>query len=339
MMQVLRHVFYVIYSFLKMYMYGGFALLRQILETHMREEQLLHTGYVAIVTGGSEGIGFEVSRGLVSKNVHVVIGSRCIEEGKHAVAKIREEYPNAKVDWLCLDLSSLKSVQEFTYSFLAMGLPLHILVNNAGIMFAPYNETEDGLEEHFQVNYLSHFYLTLLLLDLLKDSGADNSYSRIINVSSVVHQVGSLDIDNLCKRHENWWEYSPHAAYSDSKLAVTVASFMLAKKLKEEKSKVTVNVVHPGIVRTRLYRHVHWCIKWLLDIVAILCYKTPETAADTVLYLALSNSLEGDTGCYYDNSHKTRPHDTSHDRVLQEKLWHRSCEIIEHLTQTELKHK
>ncbi|CAG2211301.1 DHRSX [Mytilus edulis] len=311
--------FFVVYSFLKIYIYGAFALLRQILQTHKKEEQRLHTGYVAIVTGGSAGIGFEVSRGLVSKNVHVVIGSRCIEEGKTAVAKIREEYPNAKVDWLHIDLTSLKSVREFTDSFLAMGLPLNILINNdsyyivAGIMFAPYQETDDGLEEHFQVNYLSHFYLTLLLLDVLKKTGTDNSYSRIINVSSVVHKLGNLDIDRLCSRYENSWEYSPHAAYSDSKLAITVSSFMLGRKLNDENYKVTANVLHPGV--------------------------TPEMAADTVLYLALSPNVEGDTGSYYDNCVKNKPHDSAHDRLLQEQLWHKSCEIIEHLTENELKHK
>ena len=77
---------------------------------------------------------------------------------------------------------------------------LSIIYFTAGIMFAPYKKTVDGLEEHFQVNYLSHFYLTLLLIDVLKDSGTDNSHSRIVNLTSVVHKVGNIDIDNLCKR-------------------------------------------------------------------------------------------------------------------------------------------
>ena len=77
---------------------------------------------------------------------------------------------------------------------------LSIICFTAGIMFAPYKETVDGLEEHFQVNYLSHFYLTLLLIDVLKDSGTDNLHSRIVNLTSVVHKVGNIDIDNLCER-------------------------------------------------------------------------------------------------------------------------------------------
>lgn len=79
--------------------------------------------------------------------------------------------------------------------------------------------------------------------------------------------------DNSDYRYENSWEYSPHAAYSDSKLAITVSSFMLGRKLNDENYKVTANVLHPGVVRTSLYRHVHWSIKWLLDVVAILLYK------------------------------------------------------------------
>ncbi|XP_060067663.1 dehydrogenase/reductase SDR family member on chromosome X-like [Ylistrum balloti] len=323
---------YIIWALLKMYVVGGLALARQILQRHKTATDLhLHTGKVAIVTGGSSGIGFEVSKGLVAKNVHVFIASKCVTEGKMAINKIREEFPNAKVDFLLLDLASLESVNKFVDNFLARGLPLHILINNAGVMLMPYKETEDEMEYHFQVNYLGHLYLSKLLLWKLCESGADNSHSRIINVSSVVQSVGCIDVEMLGEKCKHWSQYSPHAAYADSKLAIVLATYYLDANLRAENSKVSINAVHPGIVNTPLYRHVHWGIKWLLDVVARLTYKTPVQGADGILFLALSDSLEGRSGEYFDNCSQVSSKGISYNKDLQEELFKKSTEIVQNI--------
>ncbi|OWF43787.1 dehydrogenase/reductase SDR family member on chromosome X-like [Mizuhopecten yessoensis] len=329
-LQCFTGTLYILWALLKMYAVGTLALVRQILQRHKPAKDLrLHTGKVAIVTGGSGGIGFEVSKGLVAKNVHVFIACKCVAEGRMAIDKIREEFPNAKVDFLELDLSSLVSVNTFVDNFLARGLPLHILINNAGVMFKPYQETEDQMEYHFQVNYLGHLYLTKLLLWKLCESGADNSYSRIINVSSIVQCVGCIDIERLGETCIHWSQYSPHAAYADSKLAIVIATYSLDTKLRRDTSKVSINAVHPGIVNTPLYRHVHWGIKWLLDFVARLTYKTPVQGADGILFLALSDSLEGNSGGYYDNCSKVSSKGISYNTDLQERLLRKSEEILQ----------
>ncbi|XP_061185629.1 dehydrogenase/reductase SDR family member on chromosome X-like [Saccostrea echinata] len=292
---------YIFWSFLKVYIFGFLALVRQLLQRHKIPELQLRTGKIALVTGGTSGIGFHVSLGLVSKNIHVIMGGHNTEKGKEAIRKIREEFPNAKVDFMHLNLASFKSIQDFVENVKARCSSIHILVNNAGVMFAPYEETTDSLESHFQINYLGHLYLTQSLMDILKNSGTDEFYSRIINLSSVVHNVGSLNLLNFGRRYSHWWEYSPHAAYSDSKLYIALSSWGLSEQLKQENSKVTVNTLHPGIVNTALYRHVHWSIKWLLDIVARFTYLPPPEGADTILYLALSPDVERETGIYYDN--------------------------------------
>ncbi|XP_033743800.1 dehydrogenase/reductase SDR family member on chromosome X-like [Pecten maximus] len=329
-LQCFTGTLYIIWALLKIYVVGTLVLVRQILQRHKTAKGLhLHTGKVAIVTGGSSGIGFEVSKGLVAKNVHVFIASKCVTEGKMAIAKIREEFPNAKVDFLVLDLASLESVNKFVDNFLARGLPLHILINNAGVMFIPYEETENEMEYHFQVNYLGHFYLTKLLLWKLCESGTDNSHSRIINVSSVVQCVGSIDVERLGEKCIHWSQYSPHAAYADSKLAIVLATYSMDSKLRGDKSKISINAVHPGIVNTPLYRHVHRGIKWLLDLVARFTYKTPVQGADGILFLALSDSLEGNSGGYYDNCSKVSSKGLSYNKDLQERLLKKSEEILQ----------
>ncbi|XP_055995571.1 dehydrogenase/reductase SDR family member on chromosome X-like isoform X3 [Ostrea edulis] len=288
----------------------------------------LRNGKLAVVTGGTSGIGFYVSLGLVSKNVHVVIGGRNIQEGKEAIEKIRQEYPNAKVDFLHLNLASLKSVQDFVENIKARCSNVHILVNNAGVMFASYEETADSLESHFQVNYLGHLYLTQSLMEILKISGTDEFYSRIINVSSIVHNIGSLNLQNFEGRCLPWWEYSPHAAYANSKLYITLASWCLSKQLKHENGRVTVNALHPGIVDTPLYRHVHWSIKWFLNCLASYTYLTPLEGADTVLYMALSSNVERETGVYYDNCKQQKTCQLSYSDDVIKKMYNISTDII-----------
>ncbi|XP_052692828.1 dehydrogenase/reductase SDR family member on chromosome X-like isoform X2 [Crassostrea angulata] len=319
---------YIIWSAIKIYTLGFFALLRQIIQKHKAAEVKLHTGKVALVTGGTCGIGFHVSMGLVSKNVHVVMAGHSIQKGEDAITRIREEYPNAKVDFLHLDLSSLKSVQTFVAKIKARGLKVHVLVNNAGIMFAPYKETVDELESHFQVNYLSHLYLTQALIGILEDSATEDCYARVINVSSIVHNVGSLSLQSIGKRCSHCWEYSPHAAYANSKLYITLSTWYLSELFRQENQRVTVNAVHPGIVNTDLYKHVHPSIKWFLNLLAHFTYLTPSEGADTILYLALSPDVERESGWYYDNCQKHKTCQLSYSEKDIKEMFTISTDII-----------
>ncbi|CAG0878876.1 unnamed protein product [Darwinula stevensoni] len=144
-------------------------------------------GYVAVVTGGSEGIGMEVSKLLMKTGYHVVVG--CLNPqvaSRNLIAWKNETLPPGSVTCLYLDLASFGSVRQFADTFFSLRLPLHLLINNgtqctAGIMMCPKTKTTDGLESHFQVNYLSHFLLTLKLLPILKKTGKNDHPSRIIN--------------------------------------------------------------------------------------------------------------------------------------------------------------
>ncbi|KQL60925.1 dehydrogenase/reductase SDR family member on chromosome X [Amazona aestiva] len=121
-------------------------------------------------------------------------------EGQEAVRKIQEETSSGKVEFLYCDLASMKSIRQFVQRFRAKNCPLHVLVNNAGVMLVPERKTEDGFEEHFGLNYLGHFLLTNLLLDKLRQSGTHSHNARIITVSSATHYVGKLHLSDLQSR-------------------------------------------------------------------------------------------------------------------------------------------
>ncbi|XP_027530580.1 dehydrogenase/reductase SDR family member on chromosome X isoform X1 [Neopelma chrysocephalum] len=281
-------------------------------------------GKVAIVTGGAKGIGYQTVKHLARLGMHVVIAGNSESEGQKAVRKIKEETLTGKVEFLYCDLASMKSIRQFVQRFRAKNCPLHVLVNNAGVMLVPERKTEDGFEEHFGLNYLGHFLLTNLLLDMLKQSGTHSHNARIITVSSATHYVGKLHLNDLQSR----CSYSPHGAYAQSKLALVLFTYRLQHLLTANGSHVTANVVDPGVVNTELYKHVFWVVKVVKWMTAWLCFKTPEEGASTTIYAAVSPEMEGAGGCYLYNEERTKSADIAYDEELQRRLWTESCKMV-----------
>ncbi|XP_062484669.1 dehydrogenase/reductase SDR family member on chromosome X isoform X2 [Pezoporus occidentalis] len=258
-------------------------------------------GKVAIVTGGAKGIGYQTVKHLARLGMHVII-----------------------VEFLYCDLASMKSIRQFVQRFRAKNCPLHVLVNNAGVMLVPERKTEDGFEEHFGLNYLGHFLLTNLLLDKLRQSGTHSHNARIITVSSATHYVGKLHLSDLQSR----CSYSPHGAYAQSKLALVLFTYQLQHLLAANGSHVTANVVDPGVVNTELYKHVFWVVKVAKWMTAWLFFKTPEEGASTTIYAAVSPEMEGVGGCYLYNEERTKSADVAYDEELQRRLWTESCKMV-----------
>ncbi|XP_072705647.1 polyprenol dehydrogenase isoform X1 [Ciconia boyciana] len=281
-------------------------------------------GKVAIVTGGAEGIGYQTVKHLARLGMHVIIAGNSESEGQEAVRKIQEETLTGKVEFLYCDLASMKSIRQFVQRFRAKNCPLHVLVNNAGVMLVPERKTEDGFEEHFGLNYLGHFLLTNLLLDTLKQSGTHSHNARIITVSSATHYAGNLHLNDLKSR----CSYSPHGAYAQSKLALVLFTYRLQHLLTANGSYVTANVVDPGVVNTKLYRHVFWVVKVAKWMTAWLFFKTPEEGASTSIYAAVSPEMEGAGGCYLYNEERTKSADIAYDEELQRRLWTESCKMV-----------
>ena len=180
------------------------------------------------------------------RSARVILACRSIQRGEIALKEICERSGNDNVVLHQLDLASCKSIREFAARILKDERKIDILINNAGVMFVPYELTEDGFETHFGVNHLGHFLLTNLLLDRIKESAP----SRIVTVSSLAHGPGYLDFKDMM-----WTKrYQTQLAYCRSKLANVMFSRELARRVAD--SGVTVCSLHPGTVHTELARYL-----------------------------------------------------------------------------------
>ena len=276
-------------------------------------------GKTVVITGGNTGIGKETAMDLATRGAKVIIGCRNLEKGQAAVQEIQTRSGNEKVFVEKLDLSSLASVRQFADGILKNEPRLDILINNAGVMGCPYQMTEDGLEMQFGVNHIGHFLLTLLLLDLMKQSGP----SRIINVSSLAHRFGPgvINFDDINAEKD----YDPFAAYQQSKLANILFTRELSVHL--EDTNVTVNALHPGLVNTDIQRHsfisglVFFPLRWYF-------FKTAEQGAQTTIHCAVSEEMEGVSGKYLADCAFRDPSIGAQDDEAARKLWDISMELV-----------
>nr|XP_033803373.1 zinc finger BED domain-containing protein 1 isoform X3 [Geotrypetes seraphini] len=309
---------------LRVYAAGVWALLAQLFSRRFALPAFpSQHGKVAVITGGAKGMGYCTSRHLSRLGMHVIIAGNNEREGQEAVRTIREETLNEKVEFIHCDLASMKSIRNFVLQFKAKNLPLHVLINNAGVMLVPKRMTEDGFEEHFGLNYLGHFLLTNLFVEMLKESGRQDCSARVVTVSSATHYVGELRLDEL----QNSCYYSSHGAYAQSKLALVLFTYQLQHHLTATRCPVTANAVDPGVVNTELYKNLNWAGKVIKWMTAWFFFKTPEEGAATAIFAAASPELEGVGGCYLYNGERTRSADISYDEDLQRKLWAVSCKM------------
>lgn len=293
-------------------------------ETFCQAELPPQPGRVAIVTGGTDGIGLSTAHQLARLGMRVVIAGNNLEKAPEVVRSIQEETGNDAVHFLFLDLASLSSVRKFVADFLALGIPLHVLINNAGVMLVPYGKTLDGFERHLGVNFLGHFLLTRLLLPQLRNSGKESGrWARIVTVASATHYVGELDVEDL----QGHSAYSPHAAYAQSKLALVMFSLRLQWLLTSHCDPVTSNLADPGVVDTELYRHAWWGLRAAQGALGWLLLKTPDEGAWTSVYAAAAPELEGIGGCYFRDLEWAEPLGASRDQKLQRWLWAESCRL------------
>ncbi|KAE8299453.1 Dehydrogenase/reductase SDR family member on chromosome X [Larimichthys crocea] len=193
-------------------------------------------------------------------------------------------------------------------------------------MLVPEGRTEDGYERHFGVNYLGHFLLTWLLLDILKDSGKYGSFSRVVSVSSSAHRVGEIRLNDL----NSCQSYSAHAATCHSKLAQLLFSSHLHQELQHGGFPLSSCAVDPGMVDTGLYRHMWMPLYLAQRAIARLLFRTPAEGAATVLYAALSPDLEGECGGgYWANGHREMTTPPTFDPQLQLNLWETSLRLLD----------
>ncbi|XP_076827964.1 retinol dehydrogenase 12, like isoform X2 [Brachyhypopomus gauderio] len=248
-------------------------------------------GKTVVITGANTGIGKETAIDLAKRGARVIMGCRNVEKGDAAVKEVIKVSGNQDVICKKLDLADSSSIKEFAQAINSEEKHVNILINNAGVMVCPYEKTADGFEMQIGVNHMGHFLLTFLLIDQLKRSAP----ARIINVSSMAHKWGTINLDDINSEKS----YDKSKAYSQSKLANVLFTRSLAKKL--QGSGVSVYALHPGVVQTELWRHlsrVQQAVMWM----AKPFTKTSVQGAQTTIYCAVAPELEKETGKYYSTS-------------------------------------
>ncbi|KAL3499330.1 hypothetical protein ACH5RR_038423 [Cinchona calisaya] len=286
------------------------------------------TGLTAIVTGASSGIGTETARVLVMRGAHVIMAVRNVDSGRQAKEQILKEIPNAKIEVMELDLGSMASVRKFASEYNSSGLPLNILINNAGVMASPFMLSQDGIELQFATNHIGHFLLTNLLLEKMKTTAHNcRKEGRIVNVSSEGHKLVYREGIRFDKINDESSYYSFYA-YGQSKLANILHASELARRLKEEGVNVTANSLHPGAIYTNLIRHqklLDGLAKWL----GKPFLKTIPQGAATSCYVALNTQAEGVSGQYFSDSNIGKTSDLAKDAELAKKLWDFSLSLTD----------
>ncbi|PWS38614.1 short chain dehydrogenase [Falsiroseomonas bella] len=203
-------------------------------------------GRVALVTGATGGIGFEVARALAAAGAEVLLGARDAARAADAIARIGAETPDARLHHVPLDLADLRGVRDAAAAVAARCDRLDLLLNVAGVMALPRRHlTADAFEMQFGVNFLGHFALTAALLPLLRRGAT----SRVVGVTSLAYRLGHLDFDDLQAARG----YRPWRAYAQSKLAVLSFALELQRRSARGGWGVASLAAHPGWAMTNLY--------------------------------------------------------------------------------------
>jgi NAD(P)-dependent dehydrogenase (short-subunit alcohol dehydrogenase family) len=268
------------------------------------------------ITGGNSGIGKATATELAIMGYRIIFVARSREKAEAVKKEIIAISKNEEVDYILADLTSKSDVISCVETFKKSNQKLDVLINNAGVYLPERRITVDGMEESFQINHLSHFMLSNLLLDVLKKS--DNP--RIINVSSGAYKAGKFDPENL----QGEKKYSSFNTYGNTKLLNLLFTFELAERLKD--SGITVNVLHPGVVNTNFAGELKGIFRWLILLMKPF-FLSPRKGAQTSVYLASSDEVKIVTGKYFE---KCRPVETKNAFITRENqkiLWDRSMEL------------
>lgn len=282
-----------------------------------------------IVTGGNSGIGFETCRVLVDSGGFVILCCRNDKDGQSAVASIKKSTGKKTIVHMVLDLADLGSIEKFVAAFNALDIPLHVLINNAGVMLCPYMLTKDGLELQTGTNHVGHFHLTSLLIPKLKETSKPDSPSRIVNISSAAHRNASRPF--VPKEHINidQSKYSSLTQYGNSKIANMLFTVELDKRYR--KDNIVSFSLHPGVIVTNLGRHINsWLFGGFASIFHV-CLKSIPQGAATTLYCATSEEPVAKklSGKFFFNSQlQDAERSDALDSTLAADLWAHTEDLI-----------
>ena len=270
---------------------------------------------VYLITGGTSGVGQAIATGLAAQGAKVVILSRTAESGQQGIRHIAQVTGNDRAEYLVADLSLLSSIRSASAEFKRRFDNLHVLVNAAGALYFDQQFTAEGNERTFAVNYLSHFYLTTQLLDVLQASAP----ARVVTVGvrPAFLKNPALALQDLQVRHRFSWLKATRQAT----IARHYFVFTLARRL--QGTGVTSVAFYPGLVSSKLAKHAPW---WLKAVTGLTALRAKDTCAIGV-YLATAPEVAQATGVFFDDQRQLIPLHTQYDPVIGDTLWHLSEEF------------
>lgn len=297
----------------------------------LRKEQ------VVIVTGGNTGIGYETAKWIAMLGATVIIACRSKERANAAIQRMHEDFEKEKkkftsltdelsVEFMKVDLTSLKSVMNFIQEFKSSGRKLQTLVCNAGIGSILQTYTEDDNEMIFQVNYLSQFLIAAHFLPIMLKTGGD---CRIVLVSSAAHAMAHFDIETIQGKKYNRGNFPGLDYYGRSKIYQIMQMYSMNRRLKN--SNVTVTSLHPGLVNTEIGRAFdgRCCASCCWDfLLCCCCSKNPYQGAETSINAVVNPKYEGERDLYFQNCKPIQPKNNARNETYQEQLWQFTLDLL-----------
>ncbi|MCD6347924.1 MAG: SDR family oxidoreductase [Bacteroidales bacterium] len=275
------------------------------------------TGKTVLITGANSGIGKATAIALAEMGAEIIMVSRNSERGEDAAEEVRQSTGSELIRVFQCDLASLEQVRDLSDKIHQHFEKIDVLINNAGLIQRPYTTTVENFEYQFGVNYLSHFLLTQLLIDMLRKSDS----ARIINLSSIAHKFGKIHFDDLQLKNS----YTAFKAYAQSKLANVIFTYALCNRLADDN--ITSNAVHPGMVGTRFgLSRTEQYKPWPFSAYSKIAIK-PSKGAETVVFLASSQKVEGKCGGYYVRKKAVCSSRKSYDPDAALALWNMSLKM------------
>lgn len=273
---------------------------------------------LAVITGADGGMGMEITRAVAAAGYKVIMACRDPEIAEEKRQLIMRETGNIALEIVPVNLASLSSTASFANELLQRGEIITLLMNNAGTMETRRCITEDGLERTVSVNYVAPYLLTRKLLPLMGEG------SRIVNMVSCTYAIGKLDFPDFFLRGKKgaFWRIP---IYSNTKLALTLFTIALSKKVKEKG--IIVNAADPGIVSTKIIT-MHMWFDPLTDIFFRPFIRTPRQGAATAISLLLDEDAGKRTGTLNVSCHPKQLSEKFFHHVQMKELWDKTEEIV-----------